>query len=215
MLSIPLQELYPISIHAPLRGRPSASYSQSPQRAISIHAPLRGRHDVPTNQECLGILKPHPNTTRQKSNHKNLTRMPCGGDPRKMGLSASGADFNPRPLAGATNPHEVGNLTYLISIHAPLRGRPGLRPAQGGGGIFQSTPPCGGDASRTCTGTTASDFNPRPLAGATTTTKSRTKWKEFQSTPPCGGDVSLRWNRRYWRYFNPRPLAGATDGPHD
>ena len=54
-------------------------------------------------------------------------------------------DFNPRPLAGATCHRTWASPPFLISIHAPLRGR------QESSGLAW----------------TNADFNPRPLAGAT------------------------------------------------
>ena len=78
-----------------------------------------------------------------------------------------------------------------ISIHAPLRGRP----------------LCG------CSGGGESDFNPRPLAGATAQGKQTLSGPIFQSTPPCGGDQHFRSHGSGSGNFNPRPLAGATSIP--
>ena len=57
--------------------------------------------------------------------------------------------------------------------------------------IFQSTPPCGGDATTSKCSCKGTYFNPRPLAGATVAFQHRVVF------PPD---------------FNPRPLAGATFG---
>ena len=54
------------------------------------------------------------------------------------------------------------------------------------------------------------DFNPRPLAGATSEGGISMKELVFQSTPPCGGDQAAICNQKLYSYFNPRPLAGAT-----
>ena len=54
------------------------------------------------------------------------------------------------------------------------------------------------------------DFNPRPLAGATSEGGISMKELVFQSTPPCGGDQAAICNQKIYSYFNPRPLAGAT-----
>ena len=76
-------------------------------------------------------------------------------------------DFNPRPLAGATGPIVVHFVVHIISIHAPLRGRPiEMHPVKEST-LFQSTPPCGGDWTHRLPLTQEQDFNPRPLAGAT------------------------------------------------
>ena len=98
--------------------------------------------------------------------------------------------FNPRPLAGATvllspyskeagfqspppcggdfhSPH-LPHCDQLISIHAPLRGRPekirGLEAKQ----YFNPRPLAGATTGSSTDLYTVPDFNPRPLAGATT-----------------------------------------------
>ena len=97
-----------ISIHAPLRGRPLAwfigglSFDFNPRPLagatkddepeggiddISIHAPLRGRHRCDAAAASQVRFQSTP---------------PCGGDPVYRPLWAAVADFNPRPLAGAT-----------------------------------------------------------------------------------------------------------------
>ena len=102
-------------------------------------------------------------------------------------------------------------IPYLISIHAPLRGRHECRRKAHG----------------------RRHFNPRPLAGATPEHYATWAGFIFQSTPPCGGDFvekiqeqakaisihaplrgRLKTNRKLSgeRHFNPRPLAGATEG---
>ena len=135
---------------------------------------------------------------------------PCGGDARGIETSCLSTNFNPRPLAGATDVAIDVVVFNGISIHAPLRGR--QRPMAIGRSTrrFQSTPPCGGDFFPGCVETSNPDFNPRPLAGATLSLKMPpTFWpisihaplrgrlwpertpplpEEFQSTPPCGGD---------------------------
>ena len=137
---------------------------------------------------------------------------PCGGDSIPDILHAFSGNFNPRPLAGATNPHDMQVpfiqdfnprplagatatrmicrfRSFRISIHAPLRGRLASMRYRVGVYVFQSTPPCGGDLD---TGYTSRFF-----------------W-EFQSTPPCGGDTRFPAQLVTVTHFNPRPLAGAT-----
>ena len=98
------------------------------------------------------------------------------------------ADFNPRPLAGATDGAQLAYDVLWISIHAPLRGR----------------------HRQLCLYRHCHDFNPRPLAGATILKDKYNADDSFQSTPPCGGDHKARANAVLRVYFNPRPLAGAT-----
>ena len=159
--------------------RPLAGATESERHwcwyhAISIHAPLRGR---PSSSKVWVVGLPFQSTP------------PCGGDSRWQFVYYSSGYFNPRPLAGATHvakdsitvdelfqstPPCGGDLwveahciATEISIHAPLRGRRGLCPRVGAGGKFQSTPPCGGDLGKRHPQPDPGDFNPRPLAGAT------------------------------------------------
>ena len=62
------------------------------------------------------------------------------------GFKGEPFNFNPRPLTGATGLYHVFNdNVFIISIHAPSRGRP-VGPETGfRAGLFQSTPPHGGD----------------------------------------------------------------------
>ena len=51
----------------------------------------------------------------------------AGATPRQAGIHQFNPDFNPRPLAGATKDVAAIKEHREISIHAPLRGRlPGL-----------------------------------------------------------------------------------------
>ena len=120
-----------ISIHAPLRGRPKLAYVSIVPIPISIHAPLRGRLPLSFRFLYSRLFQSTP---------------PCGGDTQAPTWCSASADFNPRPLAGATGRYLLARDANNISIHAPLRGR------QAWNGLtarcrlrFQSTPPCGGD----------------------------------------------------------------------
>ena len=155
---------------------------------------------------------------------------PRGGDAGLASLATLAANFNPRPLAGATQVWQVWQPWQLISIHAPSRGRHQV------GSIFSFF----------------FNFNPRPLAGATTCSLRLLLRAIFQSTPPRGGDATGEVSSRQMKisihapsrgrlrrqvdtmvddisihapsrgrpclfvifalpaYFNPRPLAGAT-----
>ena len=77
-------------------------------------------------------------------------------------------DFNPRPLAGATNWNKYQSPDKYISIHAPSRGRQLISQGPAHAGPY---------------------FNPRPLAGATKVALSMPIALAFQSTPPRGGDT--------------------------
>ena len=164
--------------------------------AISIHAPLRGRrrHTAVQHQPVYFNPRPLAGATNDLGFLAFLQKFqstpPCGGDLAKV------SSFNHRsisihaPLRGRPVSFSRSTALSMISIHAPLRGRhvvpdhlidPGhisihapLRGRLAGAsanwlvGIFQSTPPCGGDPRRR-------DLSPLPLG-------------IFQSTPPCGGD---------------------------
>ena len=94
-----------ISIHAPLRGRPTADGSDCLAAAISIHAPLRGRPALRSIASNIHIFQSTP---------------PCGGD-RHGRQSQAGCShhFNPRPLAGAT-----GTLQYYGAGRTDFNPRP-------------------------------------------------------------------------------------------
>ena len=93
------------------------------------------------------------------------------------------------PLRGRLTARTRDYDTIQISIHAPLRGRPPWPHRRRSAREFQSTPPCGGDDLTGGTYDYYCYFNPRPLAGATTSPRT-----------PVNGTTD----------FNPRPLAGAT-----
>ena len=81
----------------------------------------------------------------------------------------------------------------IISIHAPLRGRL-FHQVLGGAGFFISIhAPLRGRHKTPVMINSVTDFNPRPLAGAT---------------------AALAQIPSIWQYFNPRPLAGATSRGH-
>ena len=138
--------------------------------------------------------------------------------------------FNPRPLAGATVRAGIGQPVGIISIHAPLRGRPLIflpyfcrheisihAPLRGRQVlvfvcrlvlVFQSTPPCGGDKLRSSDRWCPGHFNPRPLAGATSLRSVPGGSRLFQSTPPCGGDQRFQPPARYPGISIHAPLRG-------
>ena len=92
---------------------------------------------------------------------------PRGGDDSPGKVLHKSFHFNPRPLAGATTPASGQRKSFLISIHAPSRGRPELCRYSISSKTFQSTPPRGGDEVPLAPCRIDCDFNPRPLAGAT------------------------------------------------
>ena len=98
-------------------------------------------------------------------------------------------NFNPRPLAGATPRSEGGLGLCPISIHAPLRGRRGLKTYATGEEAFQSTPPCGGDNLLEAQNGSDTLFQSTPPCGGDLRDcRYTSQRRKFQSTPPCGGD---------------------------
>ena len=113
---------------------------------------------------------------------------PLRGRPREHAARpAQTTDFNPRPLAGAT-------LSCLkLSIRSRFQSTPPCGGDQlpyitiGSVTIFQSTPPCGGDHHDGQGGKAAQDFNPRPLAGATTMMDKVEKQRKISIHAPLRG----------------------------
>ena len=137
--------------------RPLAGATQPPlvlwdASIISIHAPLRGRRRLPRSASRWRTISIHA---------------PLRGRRPWRRSSGGTADFNPRPLAGATAINEHYGTLGPISIHAPLRGRHIRAGKFKIPALFQSTPPCGGDLIHGFRIIAQDDFNPRPLAGAT------------------------------------------------
>ena len=99
----------------------------------------------------------------------------------------------------------------MISIHAPVWGRPPLQILIFSPSLFQSTPPYGGDLEAHEETVGAEDFNPRPRMGATAEHGNNHRVIQFQSTPPYGGDDKTYYGVGYQQDFNPRPRMGATE----
>ena len=165
---------------------------------ISIHAPLRGR---PAFHYRLQSVSPFQSTP------------PCGGDTVLFGKGRCLKYFNPRPLAGATRPARPVVHHIIISIHAPLRGRPTRRGTQKISPDFNPRPLAGATVFSRGPGFVYVYFNPRPLAGATKSYNSVADLATISIHAPLRGRLLL--NRRCLTTidFNPRPLAGATLRP--
>ena len=141
-----------ISIHAPLRERPCTRLPTTPAAAISIHAPLRERRrrqtlkgrvhifqsTLPCGSDQIKSLERGktdisihaPLRERPFSLHTGQHRrifqstLPCGSDGNSRYHNCCRNHFNPRSLAGATEPFIPNKPISAISIHAPLRERP-------------------------------------------------------------------------------------------
>ena len=118
---------------------------------------------------------------------------PRGGDNCSTSCWSILIYFNPRPLAGATVRSLFFSFTSLFQSTPPRGGDFIYRAGRYRDLQFQSTPPRGGDRRLYTAISLLQDFNPRPLAGATSTVSRN--WAScgvFQSTPPRGGDLPAR-----------------------
>jgi len=75
---------------------------------VSIHAPARGRHPFRSVKSWALVFQSTP---------------PRGGDQGRMRTGRMRLGFNPRPRAGATDKGREQVAQWLVSIHAPARGR--------------------------------------------------------------------------------------------
>ena len=143
--------LPPISIHAPLRGRPHGSrchgtseyFNPRPLAGATYYEMKPIKDDVfQSTPPCGGdqrSWKPLPTTmhfnprplagaTPCSPSRSCISAFqstpPCGGDLKRHAGEGETTYFNPRPLAGATPCPEGQDYRSDISIHAPLRGRP-------------------------------------------------------------------------------------------
>ena len=169
-----LNDIPPISIHAPLRGRLEKCLSGHFFQAYFNPRPLAGATWCKLDFAAALLFQSTP---------------PCGGDYGFFGPCSWIWHFNPRPLAGATSSRQNHGFVKKISIHAPLRGRrvPDHRLDPGFGISIHA--PLRGRLNVKFGGVSDEYFNPRPLAGATIAGAHIVPGTSgFQSTPPCGGD---------------------------
>ena len=144
----------------PLAGATATLWRFLGRSEISIHAPLRGRRLLTVTSARNFNFNPRPLAGATLGfciaqwrfyyfNPRPLAgatsavaqSQPLSGDfnPRPLaGATPAGGsygegyqDFNPRPLAGATGFLSAFNSSLMISIHAPLRGRPRFRRTHG------------------------------------------------------------------------------------
>ena len=161
---------------------------------------------------------------------------PYGGDHSLCPFSKFSSDFNPRPHTGATVNGLFHAINQLISIHAPIRGRPMTVLPTPRPPYFNPRPHTGATSNVFLDSAAQGDFNPRPHTGATASftwgvpshvisihapirgrllfqVRCLISWG-FQSTPPYGGDRVIPIGRSVMPDFNPRPHTGATPAVH-
>ena len=99
---------WPISIHAPIRGRRCRKEVMTPHGRISIHAPIRGRpashSGIPS---AAGYFNPCPHT---------------GATVFLRHSSTSFRYFNPCPHTGATTAYEQNKEDYIFQSMPPYGG---------------------------------------------------------------------------------------------
>ena len=208
-------------------------------KGISIHAPSRERRQRETRYNLTGHFNPRSlaGATAEAERHiKNGSisihapsrERPSRLKPKMLRLSFQstlprGSDsslvksgfvrryFNPRSLAGATYYAVPYAQHTAISIHAPSRERlPHSVPPTCVGFRFQSTLPRGSDQILLCRPAGRRHFNPRSLAGATSSRPLLRYAGQISIHAPSrerrtdDGDTHADGN------FNPRSLAGAT-----
>ena len=171
---------------------------------ISIHAPLcGGRLYRPIGRRRTADFNPRPPVRGA-----TLPCIPC----RRLSRH-----FNPRPpVRGATLGWRCPDEhTPHFNPRPPVRGATAGVYTDGGGYVFQSTPPCaGGDCGTRQSWTTQTISIHAPLCGGRRPDRTglQVTYLSFQSTPPCaGGDSRSRSRFRCLTDFNPRPpVRGAT-----
>ena len=184
-----------ISIHAPMRGRQRRGPGRSPGPNISIHAPMRGRP-----KWCsVGLWMPRFQSTP-----------PCGGDSWNLSKMRTNGNFNPRPHAGATRAVPSLSMIWVISIHAPMRGRRQAGEKSTIELIFQSTPPCGGDLPTTGQITGLPISIHAPMRGRRVWQDGNGGLEHFNPRPHAGATIISTLDKPTLSNFNPRPHAGAT-----
>ena len=140
--------------------------------------------------------------------------------------------FNPRPLTGATKNREPRYDTLKNFNPRPLTGATRCTPTWKWWTKFQSTPPHGGDrtippaliivdisihapsrgrrAWQENLHNPSSNFNPRPLTGATFWASfMQSVSPRFQSTPPHGGDGKVMFKQITSQLFQSTPPHGG------
>ena len=126
-------------------------------------------------------------------------------------LCPASGNFNPRSLAGATVPYTDDIKLDCISIHAPSRERRSTSASSHSTySSFQSTLPRGSDLTAMILTSCHAHFNPRSLAGATTSHNYLTINLEISIHAPSRERRQRLSCTNLCRYFNPRSLAGAT-----
>ena len=229
-----------ISIHAPLRERPSVTVP------LAFSTLFQSTLPCGSDFSTVGIScppKPFQSTLPCGSDQEGeqdviyaivfQSTLPCGSDSLPSAYPAHQNHFNPRSLAGATPCRSVLiGLFGIFQSTLPCGSDFDSCAYVARYIIFQSTLPCGSDIRCVHEAKLYRNFNPRSLAGATKLYDAinhdemisiHAPLRErlllvtyicprriFQSTLPCGSDINKVILHSKADNFNPRSLAGAT-----
>ena len=162
---------------------------------ISIHAPLRERRLLVASslamlqfQSTLPYGSDFWRSFRLSASSQFQSTLPYGSDRNRQIPKDVRQNFNPRSLTGATLVKIITIGYVKISIHAPLRERPGTPKNSYLIELFQSTLPYGSDQLL------PAGFPPAPIS-------IHAPLRERRNPQSCS-KLSLD--------FNPRSLTGAT-----
>ena len=162
--------------HIPTSAEHSIVFGRSCKISADADAPMRGR---PMGWPALSVMPTFQSTP------------PRGGDVVGILYPPPLWYFNPRPLTGATPSSAQLPPERPISIHAPMRGRPGRWSGRLVQVQFQSTPPRGGDVPLLDIVGHQIDISIHaPIRGRQLPLQSCPLLLQFQSTLPYGGDAN-------------------------
>ena len=114
----------------PCEGATGPTQSQTASDPVSIHAPVKGRPDARQNVQPMHSFNPRPCEGATSELAPTLLQInvsihaPVKG--RRAGLCDGRPQngFNPRPCEGATMTAIGAGIVPVVSIHAPVKGRP-------------------------------------------------------------------------------------------
>jgi len=229
-------DLHAVSIHAPARGRQRRpNLSQQPQSFNP--RPRAGATDEGGHANTHGQFQSTPprggdlNACFALGHVMVSIHAPARGRPRLPPAEAVHFCFNPRPRAGATHfvgPAHVhhrfqstpprggdfsqanGNPLYLVSIHAPARGRPRRAPFHRHRLAVSIHAPARGRLSSPIFLFILYRFQSTPPRGGDHFVNGRLHLREVSIHAPARGRPRRKAGPPQVKSFNPRPRAGAT-----
>ena len=132
------------------------------------------------------------------------------GRRRYPGRVRANKNFNPRPHAGATSSSTAAFFKFIISIHAPMRGRLPVLILGASGSDFNPRPHAGATAYMVEIEGAPSISIHAPMRGRQNLKAARIKLAQISIHAPMRGRLCGFGDRQVVANFNPRPHAGAT-----